>query len=145
MFIIADLIQLAKDTANKHAVDPSLFCALCDHESQGWQWAAVRYEAGFYARYIDKMVGLTQTEKTMRATSFGLGQVMGQTAREYGFDGHFLTELLEPSAGLEYACRKLARCLKNTTDINAALLEYNGGGNPSYPALVLANFSKYKQ
>src|SRR5712671_5546505 len=101
------LEQIARAVAVKYGLDTALVCAVCDHESAGWQPYAVRYEPGFYDRYISTMHGLTQTEKTMRATSFGLMQVMGQTAREYGFSGHFLTELLDPETAILYGCRKL--------------------------------------
>ncbi len=41
-------------------------------------------------------------------SSWGLMQVMGAAARERGFRGPYLTELLEVEPGLEYGCRQLA-------------------------------------
>lgn len=147
MQTIPELIQLARDTATALHVDPALFCALCEHESAGWQWAAVRYEPAFYARYeaTNPIHGLSATELTMRATSFGLGQIMGQTARELGFAGTFLTELLDPVQGLDFACRKLGHCLGlHAGDVRLALLAYNGGSNLAYPDLVLARLAKFQ-
>jgi len=139
-----ELEKAAIATALNQGLDPALVCAVCAHESDGWQQFAVRYEPGFYSRYIESMTGLSQTEKTMRATSFGLMQIMGQTAREFGFDGKFLTELLEPLNAVIYGCRKLKRCLdKNNGDVPAALLQYNGGGNANYPDLVMAHYKDY--
>lgn len=138
-----ELQRIAVAAALNHGIDPALVCSVCTHESN-WQSYAVRYEAGFYRRYIDSMKGLSDTEKTMRATSFGLMQVMGQTARELGFDRPFLTELLDPLNAANFGCKKLRNELaKNGQDITAALLGYNGGGDPSYPHLVMQFYEKY--
>lgn len=137
---------LAKQAAQAHGIDPALVCSVCHHESDNWNQWAVRYEPAFYSVYIEKMVGLSNTEKTMRATSFGLMQIMGQTAREFGFEGTWLTQLCDPIQGLEYGCRKLARCLdRSNSDVRAALLLYNGGADKTYPDKVLAFMPRYKQ
>lgn len=137
------LMQLAENAAAAHGLDPALVKAVCHHESGNWQPWAIRYEPGFYSRYIEKMAGLSATEKTARAFSYGLMQIMGQTARELGFDGEYLAELLDPVINIEYGCRKLAKCLERTYgDVPAALLQYNGGGNPSYPNLVLQHYER---
>ena len=134
----------ARTAARAHGLDEALVCAMCEHESDNWKQYAVRYEPAFYEKYIKNMK-LSQTEKTMRSTSFGLMQVMGQVAREFGFEGQFLTELLDPMFGLEYGCRKLVQCMDRANgDARAALGFYNGGGNPKYPDLVLRHIEKYK-
>lgn len=141
----AQLIGAARTAAAAHGLDPALVCAVCHHESSGWHEFSVRYEPRFYSRYIEKMIGLSPTEKAMRSTSFGLMQVMGQVAREAGFDGEFLTELLDAPIGLDYGCRKLANSMSRSGgDVRAALLLYNGGGNPNYPDLVLQHLDEYK-
>jgi soluble lytic murein transglycosylase-like protein len=72
-------------------------------------------------------------------------QIMGETARELGFKGTYLTELCDPIVGLEYGCRKLGACIeKHPGDTRAALLAYNGGSNPAYPDLVLRLLPKYQ-
>ncbi len=81
------LLQLqgaARTAAEARGLDPALVCAVCHHERANWKQWAVRYEPGFYEKYVEKMVGISATEKTMRATSFGLMQIMGQVARELG-------------------------------------------------------------
>lgn len=139
------LIGAARTAAEAHGLDPALVCAVCHHESANWKQWAVRYEPGFYTKYIEKLAGISATEKTMRSTSFGLMQVMGQVARELGFAGDFLAELLDPVVGLEYGCKKLARCMSRAnSDVMAALLLYNGGGDKAYPDKVLAHLEAYK-
>lgn len=139
-----ELIQLAKHAAEKYGLDPALVCALCHHESANWNRWAVRYEPAFYNRYVKDMK-LSETEKTMRSTSFGLCQVMGQVAREYGFAGDYLTELLDPEMNLKYGCLKLQRCMERThQDRKAALLQYNGGGDPNYADKVLRHIPLYQ-
>jgi soluble lytic murein transglycosylase-like protein len=139
-----ELVALAKQIAAKHGVDPALFCALCHHESGDWKPWAIRYEPAFYDRYISHMKGINDTEKTARAFSYGLTQIMGQVARELGFDGKYLTELCDPATNLDYGCRKLKKCFARANDRHSALLLYNGGGNPAYPAKVLQHLKEYQ-
>ena len=147
---IVEMRKIAIATANAQGIDPVLVQAVCHHESGNWRTWAGRYEPAFYSRYIEPMVkvktfGLcsVDTERTWRATSFGLMQIMGQTAREFGFEGEFLTQLCDPHAGIEFGCRKLARCLKLKSGVRAALLSYNGGGDLDYPDKVLAHMEEY--
>src|SRR5881394_1792447 len=138
------LISIATNIAQAHKLDPVLVCAICHHESANWKVFAARYEPVFYARYITPLKGLSATEMQLRAFSFGLMQIMGQTARELGFAGDDLTELFDPVTGIEFGCRKLARCLdRSKGDVRAALLMYNGGSNLKYPDLVLRHLTTY--
>lgn len=147
-----DLIQIATSIARANGLDPALVCSICAHESAGWKQYATRYESGFYSRYIEPMKDVRtfgnsisqSTERRDRATSFGLMQVMGQVAREYGCEVEFLSELLDPTIGITFGCRRLKRALdKHMGDVHAALLDYNGGGNAAYPDLVLAHYKDY--
>lgn len=147
----AELVNIAKKIAVTYALDPALVCAVCHHESANWNTWASRYEPGFFDKYVPQdaktfgNVCSVDTERRLRATSFGLMQIMGQVARERGFTGEYLTELCDPLNGIEYGCRELARRMKNANgDVRKALLGYNGGGNPNYPNLVLAHYSEYK-
>lgn len=140
-----ELIAMAVTAAQAQNIDPALFCALCHHESSDWNPWSVRYEPAFYDRYIASMK-LPQTEKTMRAASFGLCQIMGEVAREFGFTGIYLTELLDPAVNLPLGCRKLARCFqKSNGDQREALLLYNGGSDPTYPDKVLSHIGEYQE
>jgi hypothetical protein len=142
-FSVNQLMGTARRIAESLEVDPALFLALCEHESDGWKWAAMRYEPAFYKRYVEPQNLLSQTEARARATSWGLGQIMGQTAREFGFKGEFLSELLDPEVGCYFACRKLKSCLARSATVRDALLRYNGGANPKYPDLVLKLYPKF--
>jgi soluble lytic murein transglycosylase-like protein len=136
-------IALARAAAEKHRLDPALVCALC-HQESSWKPWAVRYEPEFFERYISHMKGVSPTEMQLRATSFGVMQILGQTAREFGFDGDFLTELLDPVIGLEYGCRKLQRAMDRANDgVIEGLLLYNGGGDKQYPDRVLRYWPRY--
>lgn len=148
----SEMVQLAQHIAARHKLDPALVCAICHHESADWNTWASRYEPAFYERYITPMATVQRfgnvvsldTEKRHRATSFGLMQVMGQVARERGFKGEYLTELCEPETGIEYGCRVLERALLRAKgDVRQGLMNYNGGGNPAYPDLVLAHIAEY--
>ncbi|MGA8767011.1 MAG: lytic transglycosylase domain-containing protein [Candidatus Acidiferrales bacterium] len=159
-----DLIALARAAATLHALDPALVCAVVEQES-AWDAHAIRYEPGFRARYVAPL-GLPPTEEVARSISWGLMQVMGQVAREYGFDGKFLSALCDPATGLDIGCAVLAAKLTirsgsssrgsppgrtpegslsvATSDITRALELWNGGENPDYAAQVLARLPNYK-
>lgn len=100
--------------ADKYEIPRALVKAFIDVESGGNPWA-VRYEPKFFERYIknaqisSKTPCSEATERSLRAHSFGLMQVMGQTARETGFEGVFLTELLDPATNLDICCKYLDR------------------------------------
>jgi len=71
-------------------------------------------------------------------------QVMGQTARERGFTGKFLSELCDPSTGLEAGCELFAHKIALAEGkLERALALWNGGANPEYPAQVLARIGNY--
>jgi len=111
---LEDHAERIDQAARRHALPVALVRAIVRVESAGNPWAA-RYEPGFYDRYVaPKPVRARapcseQTESRLRACSFGLMQIMGATARDIGFDGVFLTELLDPDTNLEHACRDLAK------------------------------------
>jgi soluble lytic murein transglycosylase-like protein len=137
-----EMISLAKTMAAAHGLDPTLVCAVCEHESSWIPWAS-KSEPTFVKDYLLKLK-LSPTETFLGGTSLGLMQVLGRVARECGFTGKNLTELCDPATGLEYGCIKLAKCVAaHPGDLRAALLEYNGGGDPSYPDHVLPLMSKY--
>lgn len=136
------LQTIAVGAALNAGLDPALVCSVCALESS-WNPDAIRYEPAFFHRYISSMKGLSDEEMGFRASSIGLMQVMGQVAREQGFDGDLKT-LFEPLNNVTQGSRKLRRCLeKNGQDVNAALLSYNGGGNANYPQLVLDHYKDY--
>lgn len=140
-------ITLAKRVAIQHGLDPILVCAVIEQESNWNPWA-VRYEPGFLSKYVAPLYTgghISATEAYTRSMSWGLGQVMGQTARELGFEGPSLAELCDPPIGIEYLCRKLKKCFAKANDPVIALLAYNGGSNAQYAVEVIARKANYGQ
>jgi soluble lytic murein transglycosylase-like protein len=141
-----EIIDLARQIASEHGLDPSLVCAVIEQES-AWNPWAVRYEPAFLSRYVAPLYTagkLSATEAYMRAMSWGLMQVMGQVARESGFKEASLSELCDPATGIEFGCRILAaRLTRAKNDVPAALLAWNGGADVNYPAEVLARQRNY--
>jgi soluble lytic murein transglycosylase-like protein len=136
-------LALVSKYAPKYGLQPSLVGAVCEQESDWYPWA-VRFEPAFEARYIKP--ALPQSPSTLQlceAMSFGLMQVMGEVAIEFGWTGRSLLELCDPDIGVLYGCRKLARCFQSHSDLEAALLSYNGGSNRNYPSLVIARLPRY--
>lgn len=141
-----ELIDLARQIAREHALDPALVCAVIEQES-AWNPWAVRYEPGFLSRYVAPLYTagkFSATEAYTRSMSWGLMQVMGQVAREFGFEESSLAELCDAPIGLEFGCRILAtRFARAKGDVSAALLAWNGGANPNYPSEVLTRTRNY--
>jgi soluble lytic murein transglycosylase-like protein len=133
----------------------ALVCAIVEQES-AWNTHAIRYEPGFRTRYVAPL-HLPPTEEIARSISWGLMQVMGQVAREHGFDGKFLSALCDPALGLDIGCAVLASKLvaaapqqsgqgiaSTENEIARALQLWNGGSNPNYAAQVLARLPHYQ-
>lgn len=126
--------SLIEKIAKRHDLPVSLVSAIVRVESGGNPWA-IRYEPQFYERYIApkamkaKAPCSAQTEGRMQATSWGLMQIMGATARETGFNGVFLSELCDPEMGLDWGCRYLAKLFKRFggQGDEAVIAAYNAG------------------
>jgi soluble lytic murein transglycosylase-like protein len=147
MTATSDLIALAKRTAISFALDPALVCAIVEQES-AWNTWATRYEPAFFAKYVAPLYTnnkISASEAYARGFSWGLMQVMGQVARENFFDAPFLATLCDPTEGLAIGCKVLRKKLDASNgDTTRTLLAWNGGGNPAYPAQVLARRSGYQ-
>ena len=142
-----DLIGMAKEIADASGIPGELVCAIVEQESN-WNTWAIRMEPGFYSTYVAPLVAAgkiaNQTEAYARAFSWGLMQVMGQTAREHDFVGDF-PHLCDPHSGLAVGCKVFMHKLTQTKgDTQKALLLWSGGTNPAYPAQVLGRVGKYK-
>lgn len=138
----SEFVTLARQQARLYSLNESLVCAVCEHESSWDPWAS-RPEPAFEKRYEEIIKTLTPQERWLRSISYGLMQVMGQTAYELGFTGKFPTKLCDPLTGLTYGCLDLKRCILKSPDEKTALLHYNGGSDPTYPNIVLALKPKY--
>src|ERR1700739_2568378 len=101
-----EVIDLARQIAAEHALDPQLVCAVIEQESAWTPWA-VRYEPAFLTRYVAPLYTagkLSATEAYTRSMSWGLMQLMGHVAREVGFEDASLAELCDPATGVEFGC-----------------------------------------
>src|ERR1700683_2509507 len=137
-------LALAKKWGGKYGLDPLIVCAVIEQEAQ-WNTWAVRYEHEFLARYVKQLDPLSPTtQEIMRACSFGLLQIMGLTAMEFGWRGYYLTDLCDPDIGVDFGCRKLQKCFSVHGADESGLLAYNGGGNQFYGKQVLARVSHYE-
>src|SRR3954451_21833471 len=134
MSIPAQWIVLARKAAATHSLDPALVCAVVEQES-AWNPWAMRYEPFFFAKYVAGLYTsnkISATEAYARGFSWGLMQVMGQVAREAGFDSPFLSALCDPEQGLAVDCKVLRKKLEASVgDVTRALLAWNGGANPA--------------
>lgn len=137
------LVALAQSTAVQFGLNPLLVCALVEQESS-WIPRACRSESAFYLAYIVPLKLPDPVEASNRAISYGLLQILGETARELGFTGAF-PDLLDPAQGLFWGCKKFAKCAALHPDsVINQLLCYNGGARPEYAAEVLNRVKNYE-
>jgi soluble lytic murein transglycosylase-like protein len=146
MNLPVQLVALASKAAAAQSLDPALVCAVVEQES-GWNPWAIRYEPAFFAKYVANLYTnnkISASEAYARGFSWGLMQVMGQVARETGFDAAFLSALCDPEQGLATGCKVLRKKFDAMAgDMTRALLAWNGGANPAYAAQVLARKAHY--
>ena len=140
------LLTLAHKYALAQSRDPGLVCAVVEQES-AWNPWSMRYEPAFFTKYVAPLYTnnkVSASEAHARGFSWGLMQVMGQVARETGFDALFLSALCDPEQGLAVGCKVLRKKLDAMAgDTTRALLAWNGGGNTVYAAQVLARRAHY--
>ena len=141
------LLALARAAAQRRGLAPELVCAVIEQES-AWNPWALRYEPAFYERYVAPQLArgriANEGEARARAFSWGLMQVMGEVARERGFDGAWLAQLCDPAVGLDVGCRVLAAKIAAAEgNVANALQLWNGGANPGYAAEVIARTPHY--
>jgi soluble lytic murein transglycosylase-like protein len=146
MSIAPELVVLAKRQAISFALDPAIVCAVVEQES-AWNTFALRFEPAFFAKYVASLYTnnkVTASEAYARGFSWGLMQVMGQVARETGYDAPYLSAICDPQQGLAIGCKVLRKKFDATAgDTTRALLAWNGGANPQYPVQVLARRPHY--
>ena len=142
----AQLVTLARRAAAAQSLDPALVCAVVEQES-AWNPWAIRYEPHFFAKYVASLYTnnkVSASEAYARGFSWGLMQVMGQVAREAGFEPVFLSALCDPEQGLAIGCRVLRKKIEAAGgDVTRGLLAWNGGANALYAAQVLARRAHY--
>ena len=107
----------------------------------------MRYEPAFFSKYVASLYTnnkIAATEAYARGFSWGLMQVMGQVARETGFDALFLSALCDPEQGLAVGCKVLRKKLDAMADdTTRALLAWSLRNDTSYPSRVSARIPHY--
>ncbi len=123
--------NLARDMAPRFGLDPDIVCAMVTVESYGNNWA-VRFEPKYkylelpLSKWAANISTSEETEENMQKSSFGLMQVMGGVARQYGFYGH-LANLCDPTTGLYYGCKHLKAKFDRYKEERDAVAAYNAG------------------
>jgi soluble lytic murein transglycosylase-like protein len=127
-----------ESAATQYALPPALIAAVIQEESRFEMWATrveprylrnakVRREA---ARWTSshRSPPTTTTELHDRSRSYGLMQVMGETAREQGFSAPYLAELYLPKNATLHGAILLRHLLdRYHKDTLAAISAYNQG------------------
>lgn len=147
--------EIINRQALAHDVRPDVVACIVIQESKGDTFA-FRWEEGFYANKLaskksSELAGWVPAsgtlpsltdEKLQRACSFGLMQVLGDTARWCGkVTTPFLTVLCDPDRGVDVGCRVLSFYLGRAKgDYRSALKGYNGAW--SYADEVLGRVAK---
>lgn len=132
-------------TADTYELPLALVYSIIWQESVG-EVAAYRFEPAFHQRIVEiprrLMSGHTPnigtlptlaSEKILRASSFGLMQILGETARSIlQWKGQYLTELLEPGLNIELGCKLLRKLygdgeiVRGSKAYDRMLTRYNG-------------------
>jgi soluble lytic murein transglycosylase-like protein len=127
-----------EQAATEYALPPSLIAAVIQEESRFDAWATraeprylqsrkVRRSAARFA-HAHRLGPSAFTELVDRSRSYGLMQIMGETAREQGFDRPFLAELYIPTNAISHGAMLLKRLLNRYhNDTLSAISAYNQG------------------
>ena len=144
------LLTALEPYCSQYNLDVPLMYLVAIAESGGNPWA-YRYEAKYYDVLTRKNIPEKHvypptllSERVGRATSWGLFQIMGQTAREHGFKHQYLTVLLDKKINIEMACKIFAaKLLLAKGEIHKALTYWNG--SPQYADRILTLYNKAKE
>jgi hypothetical protein len=158
--------ELCRIAGQQSGVDPKLLLAIALRESGqngGVKDDEARLENAFFHRYT-RGEGLSTTTAILLAASYGMMQVMGQSLKEMGYFDFYkgyhndrnsfqiqdpLSEIGVPKAinafmvrppwQFEWGARWFQKKLRAAgSNVEHALLLWNGGGNLKYPQEVLA-------
>lgn len=134
----AVLTTIINEQSTAHNLSPAIVTCVILQES-GADTAAFRFEQGMFdilqpkkkeqlSGFVPSLPNLI-SEKVQRSSSWGLMQVLGETARWCAkCEISYLSELCNPSIGIDIGCRVLAHYLaRNGNDYTKALAAYNAG------------------
>lgn len=125
-----EISAIIKKYANQFNIEPSLVAAICMQESGFEPWRA-RYEPAWpfftFVLHYSQLLGITsETELMFQKTSWGMMQIIGDVARELGYDGH-LPKLSLPENGILWGTKKLSQLQKKYDDPKDVISSYNQG------------------
>lgn len=126
-----EIVSLVQKHTKDTGVDPALVLSIMQVESGGNAYA-VRYEQNYRWTLPQAKRPATcsqNTETVMQKTSWGLMQIMGAVAREYGFTD-WLSKLVDPDVniaiGVAYLVGLSKRFVKNF-GVDGVIAAYNAG------------------
>lgn len=126
----ADTLPTLVKKARELDLEPRLLDAVIEVESN-WRPYRARFEQGFNdlvaTEKFARLQGISrETERVFQKISWGLGQVMGGTARWLGFAGP-LPALCDPVLGVHYCATYLSYLSKRYVKIEDVIAAYNAG------------------
>lgn len=127
---LSNIKQLIIQQTSRFQIDPNVICTIIEIESSYNPWA-VRFEPNSnYKVSVDeiaKLVRITSaTEDMLQKFSWGLGQIMGSTARWIGFRGP-LTQLCEPDTAIQWICEAYNKICAHYPSQEERFAAYNAG------------------
>ena len=153
-------------SSTRFGIEAAFLAAIAMQESSGNTWA-MRYEPAYTylwdieankpfrgamnpATFPAPDFVSSQTEWIGQHTSFGCCQVMGAVARELCFPGKYLTELCDPSTGIEFGAPLIARYTHLSPELSDVASAYNAGhvtpnNSETYVKPVMAFYAQFKQ
>jgi soluble lytic murein transglycosylase-like protein len=142
------ILEISREAAIRHQLDPHWVLAVIQTESAGFPHA-MRYETGwsYFCRpefYADRLAITVDTERQMQKFSYGLMQIMGSVAREYGF-GDSLALLVDPFRATEYGCRHLKNFRRRYPLGRDWIAAYNAGSPRKNPDGTYTNEAYVKK
>jgi Transglycosylase SLT domain len=148
----ATLTQLIDAHPDRGDMPIACVKAVCMVESSFNEWAH-RYEPT-WKWFIGTEDTLTATERIDQMSSFGLMQIMGGVARDYGYTG-YLTKLCDPATGLRYGMLHLRKYFEKYGEWHDTLSAYNAGSprkgpdgqylNQAYVSRVMQYWAQFER
>jgi len=119
--------DIVRDCSQKYNLDPYLVYGIIQSESSEMP-DAMRYERNFHRWLMMRKPELTFVESCPRSFSYGLMQILGQTAIETGFSDRPWDDLFIPEVNINLGCKFLRSLLDNLDgDTQLAIAGYNAG------------------
>lgn len=116
--------------AAKFQLDPTLIAAIILAESKGITYIVkprdnIKYFSSVKEHAFRLGISVDDEFEAQRS-SYGLGMITGNRARELGFMG-YLPELCKPEINVKYIAKYLAQLSQKYRNINDVIVSYNSG------------------